>query len=190
MDDIFIVNLDGEPILRRTLSKNHVLKVCSSKVVLQFASARNPRHLPAQDFTLTFSNIIYVGEQTPPPQNVSLWQEDYFRLIMFKKQKTKKRLRRFFLLSPKTPLYRLKEFRKRACSCNRAIPDVSAKNMGWAWWRRLCRAWRSESTVSPCLCRTQQALAFPFPCELPPFALKAQTATPNILSLSLTESGI
>lgn len=72
MDDIFIVNLDGEPILRRTLSKNHVLKVCSSKVVLQFASARDTRHLPAQDFTLTFSNIIYVGEQTLPPQNVSL----------------------------------------------------------------------------------------------------------------------
>lgn len=132
-----------------------------------------------------FKYYLRRGANSTTPKCVSLtgglFQADCLR---------NRRLRRFFLLPPKTPLYQLKEFRKRACSCNRAIPDVSAKNMGWAWQRRLYRAWRSESTVSPCLCRTQQALAFPFPCELPPFALKAQTATPNILSLSLTESGI
>lgn len=29
-----------------------------------------------------------VGEENLPSQNVSLWHEDYFRLFVFKKQKT------------------------------------------------------------------------------------------------------
>ena len=41
-----------------------------------------------------------------------------------------RRLRRFFLLPPKTPLYWLKEFRKRACSCNRAISRHICKEHG------------------------------------------------------------
>ena len=41
--------------------------------------------------------MYYVGEQNLPPQNVSLWHEDYFRLIIFKKQKTQEA---FLVTSP------------------------------------------------------------------------------------------
>lgn len=48
-----------------------------------------PAHLVV-DPMLTFccGPIAFVGEQNLPPPNVSFWQEDYFRLIVFKKQKT------------------------------------------------------------------------------------------------------
>ena len=43
----------------------------------------------------------------------------------------------------------LKEFRWRACSWSRVSPEGLAKNMGWKWWEKLCRAWRSESSLCP-----------------------------------------
>lgn len=43
--------------------------------------------------------IYFAGKQTLPPKNVSLCHENYFRLIIFKKQKTPEA---FLIISPKS----------------------------------------------------------------------------------------
>ena len=63
-----------------------IFELCVGKGLLKQVVEWSQNQMSLQD--KLFSCIMEaVGEQNLPPQNVSLWHEDYFRLIRFKKKK-------------------------------------------------------------------------------------------------------
>lgn len=116
----------------------------------------------------------YCREQYLPPKNVSLWQEDLFRLNTFKKAW----LRKFLSCS----LLRncLKEFRERACSQNRAVtrntrqeygPGVVGETRPHSLPPRLCRP-NKHAFARHLLFHLHELLFFPWgPKPLPPNTL-------------------
>ena len=74
-----------------------------------------------------------VREQNLPPQNVSLQDEDYFRLIIFKKQKTQE------VLPVTSPLTAYKNLDKGPVPGKQLSPQISAKNISLVRWGKLSR---------------------------------------------------
>lgn len=147
--------------VKKVFTENPVLKVCPSKAVLHLLL---PRTLgitsPGHPYLLKY--YLRREAKFAATKCVS-WHEDYIRLIIFKKQKTKEVFLKF---PPPTNPPCLKEFKLRACSYNRAITRYIRQEYGLGWWGKHCSVWRSESTVSHCVCMVQQTFAFLSPCEL------------------------
>ena len=75
-----------------------------------------------------------VGEQNLPPQNMSLWHEDYFKLVVFEKQKAQEEL---YLC----PLNCLKGGLSQEESYHQ-------NQLQWIWARCGRRGWEGRGTLS------------------------------------------
>ena len=88
-----------------------------------------------------------------PPPNVSLWHEDYFKPVTFKKQKIQEV---FFYL----PLNCLKEFRQGPIPGRELSPEITMKTMSEVWWTRgsLARSVCSHSSLFASSCELSSSL--------------------------------
>lgn len=122
--------------------------------------------------------MCVVREQSLLPQNVPIWLLDYFRLIVFKEQKTQD----FFFSSPPNCL---KVFRQRGCSKAGAI-TIDNDSIIWTRCDRQEGTQQDlydQSPMSHCFWMGQrtfvsQMFTLSSSCEFPFFSLKPQTPTP------------